>query len=63
MGGPIVPWRAGRKDGDVANCTPDGRLPDGDKGSDHLRFIFNRMGFNDQEIGVWLSVIVSGGHS
>lgn len=28
MGGPVIPWRAGRKDGDVENCTPDGRLPD-----------------------------------
>lgn len=51
MGGPIVPWRAGRKDGNVENCTPDGRLPDGDKGGDHLRHIFYRQGFNDQEIG------------
>lgn len=30
---------------------PSRRLPDGDKGSDHLRKIFYRMGFNDQEIG------------
>ncbi|KAI5479201.1 cytochrome-c peroxidase [Pseudohyphozyma bogoriensis] len=50
MGGPYVAWRAGRKDGDVAGCTPDGRLPDGDKGADHVRKIFYRMGFNDQEI-------------
>lgn len=40
------------------NCTPDGRLPDGDKGSDHLRKIFNRQGFNDQEI-----VALSGAHA
>lgn len=50
-GGPYIPWRAGRKDGDVENCTPDGRLPDGDKGADHIRNIFYRMGMNDNEIG------------
>ncbi|SGZ00380.1 BQ5605_C034g11344 [Microbotryum silenes-dioicae] len=58
MGGPTIPWRAGRKDGNVENCTPDGRLPDGDKGADHLRHIFYRMGFNDQEI-----VALSGAHA
>ncbi|SCV69979.1 BQ2448_1373 [Microbotryum intermedium] len=58
MGGPTIPWRAGRKDGNVENCTPDGRLPDGDKGSDHLRHVFYRMGFNDQEI-----VALSGAHA
>lgn len=31
------------------------RLPDGDKGSDHIRKIFYRMGFNDQEIGAFPS--------
>ncbi|KAE8213169.1 hypothetical protein CF327_g3261 [Tilletia walkeri] len=58
MGGPIVPWRPGRQDGMVENCTPDGRLPDGDKGPDHIRHIFYRMGFNDQEI-----VALSGAHA
>ena len=45
--------------------TPDGRLPDADVGDgpgpkerDHLRAIFNRMGFNDQEI-----VALSGAHA
>ena len=50
MQGPIVPWRPGRQDRDVAFCTPDGRLPDGAKGQDHIRAIFGRMGFNDQEM-------------
>ncbi|GAA5824518.1 hypothetical protein JCM11251_000456 [Rhodosporidiobolus azoricus] len=50
LGGPYVEWRAGRKDGNVENCTPDGRLPDGDKGADHIRHIFYRMGMNDNEI-------------
>jgi cytochrome c peroxidase len=36
----------------------DGRLPDGSKAADHLRHIFNRMGFNDQEI-----VALSGAHA
>ncbi|KAI5453506.1 heme peroxidase [Naganishia albida] len=48
--GPKVPWRPGRIDGYDHNCTPDGRLPDGAKAQDHLREIFYRMGFNDQEI-------------
>ena len=39
MGGPQIPWRSGRKDALEENCTPDGRLPDGDKGADHIRKI------------------------
>jgi len=58
MQGPVIPWRPGRSDRDVSYCTPDGRLPDGAKGQDHLRAIFNRMGFNDQEI-----VALSGAHA
>ncbi|EPQ30796.1 uncharacterized protein PFL1_01697 [Pseudozyma flocculosa PF-1] len=58
LGGPKIPWRPGRKDGTAEQCTPDGRLPDGDKGSDHLRYIFYKMGFNDQEI-----VALSGAHA
>ncbi|OAA67283.1 cytochrome c peroxidase [Niveomyces insectorum RCEF 264] len=58
MQGPKVPYRPGRTDGDVSACTPDGRLPDASKGSDHLRNIFYRMGFNDQEI-----VALSGAHA
>ena len=57
--GPHVPWRPGRKDvDDDTKCPPDGRLPDGAKGSPHLRDIFYRMGFNDQEI-----VALSGAHA
>lgn len=58
MGGPQIKWRPGRMDGEVENCTPDGRLPDGDKGPRHLRDIFHRMGFNDQEI-----VALAGAHA
>lgn len=58
LGGPKVPWRPGRSDRLEEHCTPDGRLPDGDKGPDHLRNIFYRMGFNDQDI-----VALSGAHA
>ena len=37
LGGPHIPWRPGRIDGFAAQATPDGRLPDGSKGADHLR--------------------------
>jgi len=63
MGGPAVGFQAGRKDGSAAECTPDGRLPDADKGADpattqHLRDIFYRMGFDDREI-----VVLAGAHA
>ncbi|KAI0630420.1 cytochrome c peroxidase [Trametes polyzona] len=58
MGGPKIPWRPGRIDGFAAQCTPDGRLPDAAQGADHIRNIFYRMGFNDQEI-----VALSGAHA
>ncbi|KAI1382084.1 heme peroxidase [Hypoxylon crocopeplum] len=58
MQGPTIPFRPGREDRDAAACTPDGRLPDGAKGSNHLRDIFYRMGFNDQEI-----VALAGAHA
>jgi hypothetical protein len=59
--------RSGRVDAlDPSAVTPDGRLPAADSGppgadpSDaaHLRTIFNRMGFDDQEI-----VALSGAHA
>ncbi|KAI0049939.1 class II peroxidase, partial [Auriscalpium vulgare] len=58
MAGPKVPWRAGRIDGTFEQVTPDGRLPDASQGQNHLRDIFYRMGFNDQEI-----VALSGAHA
>jgi peroxiredoxin len=59
MGGPDVPWQPGRTDYvDDSKVPPRGRLPDAAQGSDHLRFIFYRMGFNDQEI-----VALAGGHN
>lgn len=58
MAGPKIPWKAGRIDGFSKDATPDGRLPDATQGADHLRNIFYRMGFNDQEI-----VALSGAHA
>eukprot|EP00462_Mataza_sp_D1_P001392 CAMPEP_0175093906 /NCGR_PEP_ID=MMETSP0086_2-20121207/3281_1 /TAXON_ID=136419 /ORGANISM="Unknown Unknown, Strain D1" /LENGTH=293 /DNA_ID=CAMNT_0016366937 /DNA_START=174 /DNA_END=1055 /DNA_ORIENTATION=+ len=59
MGGPKIGFSPGRTDKpDGSHCTPDGRLPDAAQGAQHLRDIFYRMGFNDQEI-----VALSGAHS
>lgn len=59
MGGPDIEWKAGRTDfTDESKIPPRGRLPDGAQGADHIRFIFYRMGFNDQEI-----VALSGAHN
>ncbi|WFD27455.1 cytochrome-c peroxidase [Malassezia nana] len=59
MGGPEIEWKPGRTDfANTKYLPPRGRLPDGAQGSDHLRHIFYRMGFNDQEI-----VALSGAHN
>lgn len=59
MGGPHIPWRPGRSDkDDKAVPLPDGRLPDASQDNKHIRDIFYRMGFNDQEI-----VALSGAHT
>jgi cytochrome c peroxidase len=50
MGGPTIPWRAGRVDGEESQVPPDGRLPDATQGQKHIRDVFYRMGFNDQQI-------------
>lgn len=56
MGGPTIVWKPGRRDAlDGSECTPDGRLPDADKGQvgatiRHVRAIFNRQGFDDREM-------------
>lgn len=55
-GGPKIPFSLGREDFESGlSSPPDGRLPDADKGSrdhtiQHVRDVFYRMGFNDQEI-------------
>ncbi|KAG2212333.1 hypothetical protein INT47_001693 [Mucor saturninus] len=59
LGGPTIPWRAGRQDAlEASQCTPDGRLPDATKKEDHARDVFHRMGINDREI-----VALMGGHT
>ncbi|KAF2692096.1 class II peroxidase [Lentithecium fluviatile CBS 122367] len=58
MQGPKIPYRPGRADRDLSFCTPDGRLPDASKGASHIRAIFGRMGFNDQQM-----VALSGAHA
>lgn len=59
MGGPSIPWQGGRTDYvDDSKLPPRGRLPDGAKGADHLRWVFYRMGFDDREI-----VALSGAHN
>lgn len=64
MGGPRIPWQPGRTD---YNSAPEAeehrgqvgdRLPDGAKGADHIRDVFSRMGFSDQEL-----VALSGAHN
>jgi len=58
-GGPDVKFRVGRKDAKtVEESVEEGRHPDGDKGSDHLRDVFYRMGLTDQDI-----VALSGAHT
>ena len=58
-GGPKIPVGMGRVDQpDCNKCPPNGRLPDASQGAQHLRDVFYRMGFNDQEI-----VALSGAHT
>lgn len=62
MGGPTIPWKGGRSDKNPATVSakeipPNGRLPDAAQGSNHLRDVFYRMGFNDRDI-----VSLSGAH-
>lgn len=61
MGGPAIPTRFGRKDASSSSESVEsqvGRLPDGDKGVDHLRAIFHPKGFTDKDI-----VALSGAHT
>lgn len=61
MGGPKIPTRFGRVDAKSADESVEsqvGRLPDGDKGVDHLREIFHPKGFTDEDI-----VALSGAHT
>mmetsp|Transcript_115601 Transcript_115601/g.331923 ORF Transcript_115601/g.331923 Transcript_115601/m.331923 type:complete len:409 (+) Transcript_115601:95-1321(+) len=61
MGGPEIPTRFGRADAASAADgvqNNEGRLPDGDKGADHLREVFGPKGFDDRAI-----VALSGAHT
>jgi len=63
MGGPVIPWKKGRTDSLKPTAVPDGRLPNADNGgakndAAHIRKIFSRQGFNDQEM-----VALSGAHA
>nr|XP_031860017.1 uncharacterized protein CI109_004625 [Kwoniella shandongensis]KAA5527089.1 hypothetical protein CI109_004625 [Kwoniella shandongensis] len=64
MGGPQIPWEAGRSDYDSAEAAEEhrgvvgDRLPDGALGASHVREVFTRMGFSDREI-----VALSGAHA
>jgi cytochrome c peroxidase len=51
LNGPRAKWRPGRSDFPAAPTkpTPDGRLPDAAQGAKHVRDVFYRMGFSDQE--------------
>lgn len=49
-GGPKVGWRPGRVDSvDKKDVPANGFLPDGSQGASHVRTVFTRMGFTDQE--------------
>ena len=53
MGGPAIKTRFGRVDASDSKASVEsqvGRLPDGDKGCDHLRAIFHPKGFTDKDI-------------
>jgi len=59
MGGPEVTFRMGRTDAtSVEESVEEGRHPDADKGADHLRCVFHRMGLTDKDI-----VVLSGAHT
>eukprot|EP00761_Pharyngomonas_kirbyi_P010152 gb/GECH01010170.1/.p1 GENE.gb/GECH01010170.1/~~gb/GECH01010170.1/.p1 ORF type:complete len:269 (+),score=80.40 gb/GECH01010170.1/:1-807(+) len=59
MDGPAIQWHPGRSDNPEEKAMQsDMYLPDGAQGSQHLRDVFYRMGFDDQEI-----VALSGAHT
>ncbi|KAH0892162.1 hypothetical protein HID58_054591 [Brassica napus] len=55
-GGPDISFVPGRKDSNA--CTDEGRLPDANQGSKHLKDVFHRMGLSDKDI-----VALSGAHT
>ncbi|MES1914381.1 MAG: hypothetical protein MHM6MM_006464 [Cercozoa sp. M6MM] len=60
MGGPTVPFHPGRSDAaSAAACPVQGRLPDAALNAKHIRDVFGRMGFTDQE----MVALIGGGHT
>jgi len=60
MGCSAIPFTPGRKDSSgEESCPENGRLPDAALGAQHVRDIFGRMGFNDQE----MVALIGGGHA
>jgi hypothetical protein len=59
LGGPTIKHEYGRVDyPNESYCPPNGLIPDASQGAEHLREMFYRMGFGDEEI-----VALSGGHT
>ena len=59
LGGPAIAHSYGRTDtSDESACPPNGLIPDASQGAAHLREMFGRMGFDDEEI-----VALSGAHT
>ncbi|XBW34528.1 hypothetical protein QEN19_000076 [Hanseniaspora menglaensis] len=51
MGGPKIPWRYGRVDGDIETVPLNGRLPDANQNANYVRNFFHRLNFlEDKEI-------------
>lgn len=60
MGGPSIEFKEGRVDSlSETSSPPNGRLPDASQGRKHIRDIFYRMGFDDQEA----VALIGGGHA
>lgn len=49
MGGPKIPWRFGRVDGDVETVPNNGRLPDANQNANYVRKFFHRLQFLKDE--------------
>lgn len=51
LGGPVIPWKAGRTDiKDSKLCPAHGRLPDASQGTEHIKDVFCKaMKFSTQE--------------
>lgn len=54
MGGPKIPWRYGRVDGDVKTMPENGRLPDAKGNANYVRNFFKRLNFLEDEEAVAL---------